>query len=94
MNDLQDGFRNLVKNAPTMVVLFLVVAVFLFYLDRREDRDQSAKKRDDLVAVQRINQCHAVQERAIQAIEALEVVLHEQQLTMERLRIAIESKGP
>ena len=87
------GVRALVKNAPTMVVLFLVVAVFLYYLDRREHRDQADRERDDLVAIQRIEQCHAVQERTVDVIEKLEQVLEEQQLTLERLRIAIESRG-
>ena len=67
------------KRRPDILALLLIVGGFLYYLDRHDSQLQAAQSvrdaREDIVANQRIQTCHDVQERAILSLERVSEVL-------------------
>ena len=79
------------KKSPQLLVTFLIVALFLMYMDKRDRIEVDKVTKVDLVAKQRIEQCHATQERATKALEKLEETLRNQSLAYQELSIAVRS---
>ncbi len=77
--------------APQWAVVVVICAGFLFYLDRREQREVEREKRIDQVAELRIEQCHAVQASANEIMQELAEALKDQSRTMDRLQQTIET---
>jgi len=69
----------ILKRRPDILALLVVVGVFLYYMDRHDNSQQLAQERrearEHLVAEQRINVCHDVQVRAVDALERVAEVL-------------------
>lgn len=67
------------KRRPDILALLLVVGVFLYYMDRQDMEQRLSQERrevrEDLVATQRINVCHDVQVRAVEALERVAEML-------------------
>jgi len=67
------------KRRPDILALLLIVGGFLYYLDRHDTQLQAAQAvreaRGDIVANQRIEVCHDVQEQAVDALERVAEML-------------------
>ncbi len=65
---------NTLKGRPDIILMLIVVGGFLFHIERKEIRDiaqqQQEAARLDLVAEQRIETCHDIQHRGIEAMNA------------------------
>jgi uncharacterized protein HemX len=81
----------LATTAPHWVCLILVVGGFLWYLDRKDQIDSNNQDRSDLVAIQRIDNCHSVQERSIVVMEDLTTIIARQDQTFQSLTELIRS---
>lgn len=79
--------------APQWAVVVCIIAGFLYYLDRREQREVEREQRISKVSDLRIEQCHNVQEQANKAISDVAEALREQGRTLDRLQITIEAIG-
>lgn len=64
--------------APHWVGIILVVLTFMAYLWSRDMSDERIAEIDDHVTTQRIDQCHAIQARCAEAMDAMAVALHAQ----------------
>lgn len=73
-------------NAPHWMVLLAIVASFLFYMEREGARA-------DLVAHQRIETCHDVQERSITVMDQLNRTLGQHSETLNELRDEVQRIG-
>ena len=87
---LEKHAATLSQQAPHWVCLLLVVSGFLYYLDRIDERQSIEANRVDHVAVQRIDACHDVQERAISTMTELTVIAREQNQSLNQLIEIIE----
>ena len=77
--------------APQWAVVVCICAGFLFYLDRREQREVQREERLEKVADLRIENCHQVQFAANKIMEQLATALSEQTRTLDRLQATIET---
>ena len=64
--------------APHWVGIILIVCVFMAYLWRRDLHDEKMAEIGDHITTQRIEQCHEVQTKCAEAMDAMAVALHEQ----------------
>jgi len=69
------------KEHPSFITVLAIVGSFLFFMDRQGRAFEARVAMDELVAVQRINACHDIQDRGIHAIDRLSDILleHEKQ---------------
>ena len=67
------------KRSPNLIALIVVVGCFLYYLYRHDQMKMQEASRDDLVAKQRIEQCHSIQ--------------HESNLVMDKLNTSLNNQG-
>ena len=67
------------KRSPNLIALIVVVGCFLYYLYRHDQMKMQEASRDDLVAKQRIEQCHNIQ--------------HESNLVMDKLNTSLNNQG-
>jgi len=81
--NLKVGIDNLTKQAPTMVVFLLLVGLFLYYQERE-------KARGDLIARNRVEVCHRVQEDSIEAIKKLTEAMQLQAIAFNELSVRLE----
>jgi hypothetical protein len=84
---------NLATTAPHWVFLLLLVGSFLFYMERSEQRQMEMEGRADLVATQRIEQCHDVQERSIHVMDDLVKAMASHTSTVDELRDEVRRIG-
>jgi hypothetical protein len=70
--------RELVKQAPYLVCLLIIVGGFLVFMERRESREIDANRSADQIAQLRIDVCHDVQERSIRVMDEFNVVVRQQ----------------
>lgn len=63
------------RKSPDRIVIVLIVGGFLWYLCRKDDINLELKKQGDLVAQQRINHCHSVQEESTKVMDRLNTTL-------------------
>ena len=59
------------RKSPHNIVVILIVGAFLLYLYRHDTIEYEKAKLDDLVAKQRIENCHSTQERSTLVMEKL-----------------------
>ena len=85
--------EKLATNAPHWVVLLITVGAFLFYLERQDMREMERLTRTDLVAEQRIESCHDVQERSIQVMSNLTEAIGKHDATINDLKEEVERIG-
>ena len=62
---------HLLYQIPHMIALLVVVGVFVFYIDRQEERFAIRLTQSDKVDDLRIDTCHAVQEQSVTAVRDL-----------------------
>ncbi|MFT5266615.1 MAG: hypothetical protein ACI88C_000036 [Acidimicrobiales bacterium] len=79
----------LAKTAPHWICLLLLSSSFLWYLDRKDAKDAEMSKREDLVAVQRIEQCHDVQKYSVEVMGRLSESLSIQSAAFVELTSAL-----
>ena len=90
MPDAVASFIDSLKKQPQLIFSIALVAVFLYYMDRRDAHQVEMVKAEDIVAKQRIEQCHSVQQQSNEALARLSNSLDRQKETFERLSKAIE----
>lgn len=81
---IKDALTNLGKQTPSLFAMLAVVSAFLVYQER-------TSAREDLVAKQRIEQCHQVQESSIEVIGQLTEAMQTQAIAFKELSIRLES---
>jgi len=89
---IKESLPEMWRNSPPWFALMAVVVLFLFYLDRQENRAIEREKRFEVVSSLRIQTCHDVQAKSTQAIENLNIVLNQQIIALDRLRAIIDTK--
>ena len=77
------------KNSPALIAILVIVAGFLFYLVRHDQMEVARSQNDDLVAKQRIEQCHNIQHESNVIMDKLNTSLNSQGLAFAELTIAI-----
>lgn len=77
------------QSAPQWFAVLAVVGMFLGFLWQHEKTLAKFAERAEIVAKQRIDQCHNVQSRSLDVMDAVTKVLAEQQLSMQSLAEAI-----
>lgn len=80
------SFGSVAKQAPHWAALVIIVALFLYYLDRH---DHSSS----IVAEQRIDTCHAVQLRGTVALEQLTLAMTEMAVEDAKMRQELHDLG-
>jgi len=90
MSDAVASFFESLKKQPQLMFSIALVAVFLYYMDRRDANQIELARTEDMVTRQRIEQCHGIQVQSNEALLRLSTALDKQQATFERLSIAIE----
>ena len=75
----------LAGSVPSLVINVLMVAIFLGYLVKMNERD-------DLVARQRIQECHDHQQRSVDVLEDVAIALKAQAIEFARLRDTVERR--
>ena len=92
MKDLLSHILNqLAENVPTLLILCLVTGAFLLYLDRHDSREDARAELERIVAQQRIDRCHDVQDDGVHAMEKLADSLDTQAEALMELKISIQS---
>lgn len=76
MSEVAKGILLGLRKSPHHIVTLAIVGGFIWYLCRKDDMNLEAKKQDDLVARQRIEHCHAVQEDATLVMKRLNETLN------------------
>ena len=89
MPDAVASFIDSLKKQPQLIFSIALVAVFLYYMDRRDAHQVEMVKAEDMVAKQRIEQCHGIQQQSNEALARLATSLDRQQATFEKLSDAI-----
>ena len=89
MPDAVTSFIESLKKQPQLIFSIALVATFLYYMDRRDAHQIELVKAEDIVASQRIEQCHNVQQQSNEALSRLATSLDRQQATFEKLSDAI-----
>ena len=79
------------KKSPQLLVTFLIVGLFLMYMDKRDRLEIEKVLKVDLVSTQRIAQCHQTQERATAALDKLDETLQTQALAYQELSLLIHA---
>lgn len=87
--DTASALRSLSDKAPHWLALLLVVGGFLAYLYKHDQMMLEQTRTGDLVAMQRINECHSVQERGHDVMEKLAGALSGQTIALESLKSAV-----
>ena len=90
MPDAVNSFIDALKKQPQLLFSVALVAVFLYYMDRRDAHQVELVKAEDVVAKQRIEQCHGIQKQSNEALARLATSLDRQKETFERLSKAID----
>lgn len=90
VKQIQEKLPEMFKASPPWFAVLFVVGIFMFYIDRQEERGLRSVAAVDLVTKQRIEQCHAVQIESTAAIKQLNQVLSEQSQALNMLRREIE----
>lgn len=88
--DAAKVMATMATTAPHWLALLLVVSAFLVYLERHDQAYARAAESGDIVAVQRIAQCHSVQERGWKAMDRLSETLERQLQTFGDLASVID----
>ena len=91
--DGKDAVRiasDLAHTAPHWFALLMVVGAFLLYLERHDKAYAEMSASKDTLAVQRIAQCHSVQERGYESMDRLNATLDLQVQTFRDLSKVIE----
>ena len=83
-------FISALKKQPQLLFGIALVAIFLGYMDRAHKHDLEKSRAEDMVAVQRIEQCHSIQEQSNVALIKLSTSLDSQKETFEDLSDAIK----
>ena len=81
---------DLAHTAPHWFALLMVVGAFLIYLERHDQSVSRMSASKDILAVQRIEQCHRVQERGYDSMERLNATMDLQVQTFRDLSKVIE----
>ena len=92
VDQLKKALPDMWRNSPPWFALMAVVVLFLVYLDRQETRTVAREQRAEMLSALRIETCHEVQAQATEAINSLTKVLHEQAITLDRLKAVIEAR--
>lgn len=80
----------LAQQAPHWVCLLIVVGGFLYYLDRIDERSATKAQKTDLVAVQRIESCHSIQDQSIKVMGELSATLKLQERSFHELSVTLD----
>ena len=83
---------SLAKQAPHWFCLIAVVGGFLYYLDRKDHLAASHQHLIEEITVERIKQCHAVQEKASESMGQLNGTLIKWEATMDRQTDTMEEQ--
>lgn len=89
---IKENLPDMWKASPPWFALLAVVVLFLFYLDRQEQRVIEREKRAEKLSEMRIETCHLVQVKSTKAIEDLNAILREQIRALDRLTLITESQ--
>lgn len=81
---IKESIAQLAENAPSLLAFVLFAGLFLYYQERNGSRE-------DLVAKQRIDQCHQVQSESIEAIKKLTESMQLQALAFQELSLTVKN---
>jgi septal ring factor EnvC (AmiA/AmiB activator) len=76
MSEVLKNVTNSLKKSPEKLTMLLIVGGFLLYLFRHDSLQYEEKKMVDLVAKQRIDNCHRIQSDGIKVMERLNDTLN------------------
>jgi hypothetical protein len=77
------------KSSPSLIAILAIVAAFIWYLVRHDQIGMHRQSAEDLVAKQRIEQCHKIQHESNVIMDKLNTSLNSQGLAFAELTIAI-----
>ena len=89
MGKESENLTESLKKSPQMVTILIVVGAFLFYLYRHDELSSKAQEREDLVAVQRIQRCHSIQEDSTAVMDKLNNTLNSQGNAFHELSVTL-----
>lgn len=82
---------DLAKQAPVLVILLGFVTISFIYMERRDTMWIEMMKRDEAVSTIRIEQCHSVQDRSNEALDAVTEALKLHAVAFEGLSIRLQA---
>lgn len=95
MNTFTSNFLGLLKERPDFILMLALVGGFLYYMDVHDKRaiefDREQNMREDIVANQRIQTCHDIQNEGIKALDRNSAALTEFASTGVRLAEEIDN---
>lgn len=80
-----ENLTSALKRSPYLVSILAIVAAFMFYIFRRDQLYVEMASKQDLVASQRIEHCHEVQDRATNIMDKLNTTLNSQHISYTEL---------
>ena len=80
-----DSVTRFAAIAPQWAAVILIVGFFLTYLWQHEQNMAKISRQNEIVAVQRIEQCHAIQERSLVVMDKISAAMREHDNTIRDL---------
>ena len=80
-----ENLTSALKKSPYLVAILAIISAFMFYIFRRDQLYVDMTTKQDLVANQRIEHCHKVQDRATDIMDKLNTTLNSQHVSYTEL---------